>query len=99
MDGYEFGVLWYEKVTNCGYFCLHKLVTSILHLTCLDSTAIHYYDAGLASDQIYADSYVAGGLWMILQTWLATDSRKHRNSSPIYLCGYHLWKEDPDNLY
>ena len=36
----------------------------------LDRTAINYYDSVASSEQIYADSYVAGGLWMILQTWL-----------------------------
>lgn len=36
----------------------------------LDNTSINYYDTSLSNEQIYADAYVAGGLWMILQTWL-----------------------------
>ena len=35
-----------------------------------DRTAINCYDSVSSSEQIYADSYMAGGLWMILQTWL-----------------------------
>ena len=37
---------------------------------CLDNTSINYYDTSLSNEQIYADAYVAGVLWMILQTWL-----------------------------
>lgn len=36
----------------------------------LESTAISYYDTSPSSEQVYADSYVAGGLWMIIQTWV-----------------------------
>ena len=47
----------------------------------LDRTAINYYDSVSSSEQIYADPYVAGGLWMILQTWL----RKGFKESPEQL--------------